>query len=232
MICDALRPINPNDLPSLYDYKYLKSPEPACNRHNLAPFYTLAFQHVRLAVKYTHLDNCHQNYRASIMQKFTRSWAQIYSMRLQFIAEPRIVQGRFLLKATLVFHQISKSTLLSSLSEAPFCFCAHVGAMGMRRLPENTLLNAVLHASQKADGEHDSACEVHSCSQCPTNFTIVFTQGRATFTVWQDLGTGASPEDAYWKSHIWSTSNSIFCGPSFPYRHGSIRRQFYNGNPY
>lgn len=232
--CLALHPINPKDLPSLYGYKYLKScpaPEPACNRHNLAPFYTLAFQHVQLAMKYTHLKNCHQNYRASIMQKFTRSWAHIYSMRLQFIAEPRIVQGKFLLMATLVFHQTSESALLSSLSKAPFCFCAHVGAMGMRRLPENHLLNAVLRASQKADDQHDSACEIHSCSQCPTEFTIVFTQGKATFTVWQDLGTCASPEDPYWKSHIWSISNSIFDGPFSPYRHGSIREMYYNGNP-
>ena len=229
--CLALHPINPKDLPSAYGLAYLRScraPEPARRRHESMPVYAIVFQYMQLAMKYTHLQHHQQDYRANLMRRFASTCPFIRSMRLRFIAEPRIVRGKFLLMATITFDQKSESSLLSNLSRANLTLCAHIGLKEAYSQDSDVLLSAVRRASQMADD--GSTRDIYSCDKCPTDYSIHYNQERAMFSVWQDLGAGASPTDPYWQSHLWRDDNNGFLGLIFPYKHGSIRDLYYSSN--
>ena len=203
--CLALHPINPKDLPSAYGLDYRQScpaPEPARSCHEMMPVYAIAFQHVQLAMKYTHLQHHHQDYRANLMRKFTSTWPSICPRRLRFIAEPRIIQGKLFLMAAIIYNQKSESSLLFNLSRANLSLCAHIGLKGAVSQDSDVLLSAVRRASQMADDPYGSIRDIYSCDKCPTDYSIHYEQEKAIFCVWQDLGAGASPADPYRQSHL------------------------------
>jgi len=70
---------------------------------------------------------------------------------------------------------------------------------------------------------------MYSCDQCPTDYVIAVEDDRVTFNTWQDLGTGISEADSYWRSHVWDESeNNRFRSAKFCYEHGSIRDMYYS----
>lgn len=223
--CRSLHLLDPKDLP-VTGYDKFHKPCPALettwSRHRLMPYYAIAFRHVQLAIKYTRFKDIHQDYRASILQRFAVSIPQFDSMGLIFGAEPIIVSGRFILMTIFVFYTAIEPISFSILSRAHFQICPHLGAGGPL-IPDNRLLAAIRLASNVADGQLGSHQEVHSCDRCPTDFRITIKDRQATLYVWQDLGAGTSPLDPYWRSHIWDEGNGLFKGTKFKYEHGSIR---------
>lgn len=229
--CRALHLLDPKDLPVTgYDkfHKPCPAPEAMWSRHRLMPYYAIAFRHVQLAMKYTRLEGIYQDYRASILQRFTILIPLFYSMRLKFTAEPLIVNGRFILMTTFVFYELARPISFSTLSHAYFGFCPHLSAGDELLDPDNPLFVAIRHAFNVADGQRGLHQEVHSCDRCPTDYLIAVEDGRATLYVWQDLGAGTSAADPYWRSHIWDDKNNAFNGTKFSYEHGSIRDLYYS----
>lgn len=227
--CRALHLLDPKDLPVTgYDKFYTPCParETSWSRHRLMPYYAIAFRHVQLAIKYTRLKDIHQDYRASILQKFTVSIPRWYSMRLNFTAEPVIINGRFILMTIFVFYTAVGPMSFSNLSQAHFHICPHLGVGPL--ILDNRLVAAIRLAFNVADAKRGSHQKAHSCDRCPTDYRIVVKDRRATFYAWQDLGAGISPEDPYWRSHIWDEENGLFKGTRFSYEHGSVRDLYYS----
>jgi len=224
--CRALHLVDLKDLPvTAYDtfYKPCTAPEPLFSRHRLLPYYAVAQRHVQLAIKYTRLAGTHQSYRASILQRFTISYPEFYSLGLDFTAEPIVVHGRFILKTTWDFREAAAPVSFAMISHASFGLCAHLRA-------------ATRFAFEVADVQSGFHQEAHSCDRCPTDCSIVVQGSRAIFHVWQDLGSGLSPMDPYWLSHINDVINDVenneFSGTKFCYKHGSVRDLYYgSGTP-
>lgn len=224
--CRALHHLDTKDLPTMRNdifHRPCPAPEAMWSRHRLMPYYSIAFRHVQLAIKYTRLTRVHQEYRARILQKFTISIPPFYS----FTAEPSIIQGRFILMSTWAFPKAVGPMAVSTLSQMHFQICPHLGK-GISLIPENPLIAAIRFASNVADGQHGVLQDENSCDRCPTDFMISVEDKRAILCVWQDLGAGTSSADPYWRSHIYSKENNLFKGTSFSYEHGSVREFYYS----
>lgn len=229
--CSTLHRLDPKDLPVMSNDKFYMpcpAPEPVRSRHRLMSQYSIAFRHVQLAIKYTRLRDTHQDYRASVMQRFTTSIPQFYSMRLIFSANPTIICGRFILMSTFIFYTPAEQISLSDITRAHFQICPHLGASGPL-LPYNRLLSAIGSACKVAAGQPGLHKSVYSCYQCPTDFTVAIHPRSVSLLVWQDLGAGVSPADPCWHSHIWTDENNRVMGTKFNYEHGSIKKMYYSG---
>lgn len=151
--CRALHLVDLKDLPvTALDnpHRPCPAPETPWDRHRLMCYYSIAFRHVQMALKYTRLGDLHQGYRASILQTFTTSFPISQSMKLKFTAKSTIVNGRFLLMTTFLYYEVDGLISYSQFSQLHFRFCAHLGA-GKFLKPDNPLFTAVRLASDVAD---------------------------------------------------------------------------------
>ena len=223
--CRALHLLDPNDLPTKINNNFHKpcpAPEEMLSPHNLVSHYLIAFHHVQLAIKYTRLARVHQDYCASILQKYTYSFQRGYS----FTAEPAVVHGRFILMITWDFYMAAGPTLFSQVTQAYLRICPHLFT-GAPHIP-SPLLAAIRFAYNVPHSQRGLLQKRDSCDRCPTDFLISVEDGRAKLCVWQDLGDGTSPADPYWRSHIWNLENDLYKGTNFSYKHGSVRDLYYS----
>lgn len=195
------------------------SPLDALLRHSISP--CAAGNEV-----YPRLEGIHQDYRASILRRFTISIPRFYSMRLNFTAEPLVVHGKLILMTIFAFYEDVGSISFSTLSQAHFQFCPHLGA-GRLFHPDIPLLAAIRFTFNEADGQRGLHQKVHSCDRCPTDYSIAIKDRRATLYIWQDPEAGTSPTDPYWRCHILDEVNQ-FNGTKFGYEHGSVRGLYYS----
>lgn len=222
--CNALHIVDPRDFPAAGPNKYSTSC-PALNpwSHGLIDSsYHLMFHHVQLAVKYTRLRNIHQNYRTDILQRYTSfipHFRHLLAM-LDLTAEPVVVQDKFILKMTHVLHNFVEPLSVETLERMSIRLCPHLRTDRLRNGP-SPLLAAVLRTFQAAGSSGD----VHSCDLCPTDYMVELQQDQVTFHVWMDLGSGISPTDPYWRSHVWWSKD--VARAQFIYEHGSIRELYY-----
>ena len=225
--CRALKPVEPEDIPIRLS---VISPQ-RCHKETVEDwqgfrhYYFIAFRHVQLAVKYARLGNVHQEYLSAILQKHSKEVGYFHSMKFGFTAKPIIIDGRFILTQTFTLKEtntpISSSLLLQSCLE----FCPHMRTTFLLDMipPTNPLLEVARSAFDVSGSVRTSSERLHSCDSCPTEFKATFGDRCVIFSVWQDLGTGLSPKDPYWTSHIWSTENNPLHCSKFDYKHGSIK---------
>lgn len=221
--CRALHLLNPNDIIFRGWDEYPKSYTSSMfeDWHFMSPCYALAFRHVQLAIKYTRLRNFHQDYLSSIMQTFTKTMLH-HSMRLKFTAEPVVIDGRFLLMASFTFYEITTPMSSSTLLESHFGLCPHL-TVCEPLLPTKPLVALINSAFVNPPSSRTSYHGLRSCDYCPTDYSLIIGDKRATFSTWQDLGAGASPTDPYWSSHVSTDTNNPYTCTKFEYEHGSIK---------
>ena len=191
--------------------------------------YAADFDHVKLAIKYTQMNGNHQYYREKLLQNHTskdKPW------RLGYIAEPLVIQNRYILKRSYTYTAEPKSFCFDfdSLSIVPILFCPHslLGTMGMTKYPFRAAVRQAFHNHQENPREDDVSPTLFSCIQCPTDFSVLVREDEAVIVCWSDLGTGESPQNPYWQSHLWGPSNNLYVDGHFEYKHGSIRKMYTN----
>ena len=142
--CRALHLLDYRDLPTMRPGSF-KNPCPVPDslesRHYLHPYYSIAFHHVQLAIKYTRHRNFHQEHRAKLLQSFEITFPRLYSMGLMFSATPVIVCGRFILMTAFYFYDAEEPIPISTISDAPLQICPHLRS-GLFLSP-NFLLEAI-----------------------------------------------------------------------------------------
>ena len=237
--CQCLHLLDIKDIPkNPHPYSYYKSPgcpfkDPIWSRHRTGPFYGLAFRHVQLATKFDRHTGWHPKYASGLMKKCKASHPSYKKVKQSFTAEPKIVQGRFLLHVTWTVRILSGLATLDKLSRVFFCICPHLGLSPLPRGPNNgleTAIRAVL-ATDRSGGKHQE--RLHSCKSCPTNYLVTVENGdtEVVVRVWQNLGDGLCQQDPYWVSHIRSSTNNFLTGYDFPEDYGNIRETFENSLP-
>ena len=176
-------------------------PEHTCSRYSVILGYNIAYHHVQLAMKYSRSDEIYPSYRKNVLQKFTTSLSSHNPLSLDFIAEPRIVSGRFLLMMSFTFYDGNEPVCSAVLGSKGFRICPHI-AFGPPLTPNESLSQAIDRELQLDNGETTIDIPVTACNYCASDYKVTIKSGRWTFRVWQDLGAGASPDDPYWKSII------------------------------
>lgn len=113
---------------------------------------------------------------------------------------------------TFVFRRLVERLAVTILVSSLFEFCPHVlGYAGALRTAVQLALD---HAGS----------QVFSCDRCPTDYLVTAQEDQLTVRLWQDLGTGISPTDPYWRSHVdVKGENDSTHAPRFLYKHGSVR---------
>ena len=177
---------------------------------------------MQMAIKYTHLKDVYRDYRESILQKFTISVPHPFSMTLMLMAKPVIAHGRFILMSTF------KS--FKALSHTTIKICPHLGVEKLVE-PDNPLLRTIRCAFDATYSWSGLNQAFQSYDHCPTDFLALIRGLSVMLGVWQDLRTGISPADPYWRSHIWNVKeNDQFHGIKFSYKHGSVRDLFFTSH--
>ena len=234
--CCVLHLVDPKDIP-ITDCNIIGAnlyrapcplPEPLWSRHRLHHNYAVAFRHVQLAIKYSRMGGGYQRYRASIMQRFVVSNRGISSIGYDFVAEPVIVRGRFILMTRFEFYGDVEEVSYWTFMKTTINFCPHhmTGKFNDHNDTFNILMRSLFRQSRNTSGPCQ---EAYSCSRCPSDYAIAIKDKRAIVSVWHDLGTGASTDDPYWQSHIWDYENNMYNkGTEFPYEHGSIEKMYYS----
>jgi len=233
--CCALHLVDPKDIPvtgcDVYGHNLYRTrcplPEPLWSRHRSYRKYAMAFRHVQLAIKYSRMKGVHQHYRARIMQKSVVSHPQYYSIGMTFVAEPIIVYGRFILMTMFEFYEGLEEVSYSTLVQIPVLFCPH-HSIGTFTNHNDAFVTSLRSAFRRSSDTCRPCYRAYSCDRCPSDYSIVIKDKKALISIWHDLGTGVSPEDPYWQSHIWDDKNNHYKGTQFPYQHGSIFRMYYS----
>lgn len=221
VICNGLHHIDYLDFPGNGDWPF-SGPDRRCarcelweNSHSVG-FIKTSFRHTKLATKYTRMDTIHQDYCQSLLRKHESSH---HDYGYRFIAEPRVVLNRYILMATCIFTAGVKPYCFESLCKIPIQFCPHSRITRLNDPVNFPFASVVQQAFYSLKDEQVPQARFLSCDYCPTDISILIEQGKACIVSFSDLGTGESPEDPYWKSHIeyyWKNGR-------FKYDHGSIR---------
>lgn len=189
--------------------------------------YSIANCHVQFAVKFSHMQSVHQEYRKNLMRDLYYSGPWGKNLQCNFAAEPRIVDDKFLLKIKFEIYKNSKELSYENVIDGEYRFpCPHhfIGSDLARRDDLLTVVRAAL--CQRRNCPPMS----YSCNQCPSDYEVVVEDDeRLLISIWKDLGSGYT-EDAYWRSHvICAQSNSYFSAPELEYDHGSIKAMYSSG---
>lgn len=204
--CNALHIVDPKDVPKrVYDGSCKECiPNKSSGRVSILAYYAVEFHHVQLAIKYTRLGNIHQHYRARILQKYTKSKLLYASTKqrftaLDFTAEPVIVQSRFIMMETFVFRDQDQPLSITTFAAQFFKVCPHLPVdAGALRTAMQLAFDLDLAGRQPS-----LPPKVYSCDRCPTDYLVTVQRDRPLIQVWQDFGSGTSPTDPYWRSHVW-----------------------------
>lgn len=174
--CRSLHLLDPKGLP-VTGYERFSHPCPGpkiiSKRDSLIPCYSITFHRVQLAIQHNRLKGVHQDYCASIMQRFTTSVPRYYSMQMHISADPVVIDGRFILMTIYNFHTAGKPMSSMDLSQAHLQICPHLGA-GSHVITDNPLLAAIRSAPNRCR-YGCSRGDYFSCDRCPTDFHMQFT---------------------------------------------------------
>lgn len=177
--------------------------------------YFLAQPHIHTAIKYSRMtgpDAPHRVYMAKLMKPRT-SVFHCRDVTSILPIKPYILNGMFIL-STRWLRTIPQESL--QCYEERMRICSHLALDHHRVLCICHKHDAIVRKDTTFRG---------SCNHCPTDFEVLYQLGRREVRTWEDLGTGDSPDDASWRSHVGYERTREFLDSEFPYEHGSIRAQ-------
>lgn len=244
--CCVLHLINPEeDVPGIYRPRCRDTYHAPCplsereeGRVDSSAHYAFGYRHVQLAVKYSRLGGkaVHQRYLHRIMREFAKTGnpPSSWPTRIQsdaFTARPRIVRGKFIVRARYHFFQDLPKISYSNIVETPIPFCPHqyIGPLYYSEDPVVLIIGSLfqLPSGTPYPGFHQRK---FSCDRCPSDYEFIMKGKTLTVFIWRDLGTGTYlDEDPCWRSQV-DTDNAN-CRPQsnsfLPlYEHGSIKTMF------
>ncbi|KAL7915777.1 hypothetical protein GGI35DRAFT_485318 [Trichoderma velutinum] len=209
--------------------------------------YCLQQNHIQNALKLSRMGNTHQKYLDSLMMPHK------YSFRTEFMfgppftetysAEPRIINGRFILQEEWVITD-ERNVIRPLNYHINIPGCPHLCIFGkgiinskwwkrqggrVARLA-NPNFRAILlleKTIQKAI-RYKGWIFCISCPRCPTDFEVIVSRNVRTATIraWHDFGGEGAPMDTGWDVHVQNigVSDWMYQGPWLGHVPGSIER--------
>jgi hypothetical protein len=252
--CGTVHAVNTKDVPYI---RCVKSCYPCrdwsqLRCHNFGIRYQLSYQHVQLALKYSRRQpsssslssllslvslrnvsgkypdpNVYDSYLSRLLWPFTSHALWYNRVAIDFIAQPRVIDGRFILHSRWEFTiRAGLETVLVTLEDIrPSVLCPHLNLTRTHypRVRSNPMITTAVYAFSNR-GNHTSY--LGSCTRCATDYSIAAKPTGVTIEAWQDLGNSGSPWDPYWVAQMWNTDNTEYWGPTVQHEPQSIMRNW------
>ncbi|KAL7952756.1 hypothetical protein V8C34DRAFT_298648 [Trichoderma compactum] len=257
--CCKLHPMDTSDVPRAY--RAISARDVPCtvdrSRGIEIEAYSVQHYHVQFALKLSRLGNIHRRYLKTLMKTYTSTGKSlILPLTESYIAEPRIINKRFILREEWKISNNTSSAISIFPDERGLVppVCPHMemifgGPASSRRwkesyisqmahMPNNNSMWQLLKEVTLLEEGIASACEspgqwiFNSCLHCATDFAIMLStdEREATIRAWHDFGIEGSPMDIGWKAHVKDWNAYWFdLGPYLDYHHGSIRELWLEG---
>ena len=237
--CCVLHLMNPEDIPGIWrsrcwDTYHAPCPLPELKegRVSFSAHYAFGYRHVQLAFKYLRLGGkaVHQRYLNDIMREFVISENPSSRPRIQsdtFTALPRIVRGKFIVRARYDFSEDLPKVSYSNIVKTPISFCPHhhMGPLHYFKDPVILMIHSLFQqpSGTPYPGFHRRK---FSCDRCPSDYEFIMEDKMLTVIIWRDLGAGTYLDDPCWRSQIDTNKNYRLQSNQFLYEHGSIKTMF------
>lgn len=245
--CARLHKVNVGDTPSRgHNRPPGECPYPNFNRYDWWMGYSLSYNHVQLALKYTRLKGAYTDYLARLMAPV--SFNTRHSSRDDFVEfctkVPGIRAGRFILQ-TIIEYSLTNTTGLASrmIIERDLgtsMLCKHISV-------QTVLDNMCVWGEGNADhllktleslATRDADLR-YSCCRCRTDMLAQFRRGLWTFRSWQDFGSeteaGIGASDILLSQFQWGLWGGCDVGhlqrPKIPHVHGSLEKLWNSETP-
>ncbi|KAF6839203.1 hypothetical protein CPLU01_01941 [Colletotrichum plurivorum] len=142
-----------------------------------------------------------------------------------YYAQPRVVDGRFLLHAEHGFRPRLMPTGETFTDRGMGRMCPHLTSVqqsnGFLGMCDQGLLDTGLAALfDQTQGAHGR------CERCPTDYSIHLGKTWIVCRSWRDLGSYQSPMAEGWTVHVRTAGNNDSAGPTIPHEPGSVRRMY------
>lgn len=235
-MCDNIHPAEYHDIPNMdrcdpiYQSYRTNHPDPYQSRMRadrlvyLQYEYKVSFTHVQLALKYARMEGKHQDCRMNILSK-AEVCPQGSTITKYFTAQPKVINGRFILLAEYVLHAHSLRNPVGRRWKIPVKACPHHW-LGIGEGHHYSCAPVLRKFAIAAGAMQDRQTELFSCDSCPTDYSVGAGNDEVIVKAWYDLGSGLSVEDPSWQSHLWTSTNGILVRPKFKYEHGSISKLY------
>lgn len=218
--CNQLHLVDLEDIPASKEAMLIERPysepcaaaEPRSSRHRLTTRYALANRHVRLAVKYERMvGHQREEYLEKLLQGFEYS-TSIFSTFYRFSVKPEVIGGHFLVKAT---HSYKPMYSYQPTEGPELDLCPHLTAK-IDWISRGSPCVSVKGSGIDVEGDKMSydghEIKVHCCARCPLDYLVSLgTDERPDeiyLRTWTDYGAGLTPNDPYWRSHIFNATES------------------------
>ena len=225
--CKQLHKFYRHDLPSRpYDF-YTRNSCPLAGTystdHEFGFCYYIAYRHVQLAIKYTRLSAVKPWYMTKLLAPYhLKGYTNDKILKVTYDARPKIVNGRFLLFSCWKYSPNERAVDISTIPRCTY-FCPHLRLVGNASARARTnALTAAVYMSLESPKVWING----SCDRCPTDYRVDTRESTLTIWFWQDFGTGISPTDRTWKSHIWGPENGENGPLAVTHEAGRIRRDY------
>ncbi|KAL7813708.1 hypothetical protein V8C26DRAFT_436255 [Trichoderma gracile] len=232
--CCKLHPIHTSDFPMcLRSSRGQWFPCAVDHSHRYGgDYFQIQHHHIQLALKLSRRGNMHQKYLAELMSTCIYPTHKLKRFKQSYKAEPRIINGQFLLRESNLENSRNLKRLILSAR-------AQVANLTQRELM------AIFRGATLVEDEIDLALEspgwwrFNSCMRCHTDFGVMVTPDKRTATIqaWHNFGVEGSPMDANWRAYThdsYSTAYDSFVrngNAPLHHRHGSVRELYYESTP-
>lgn len=259
--CSKLKPVSFDDTPKDLDYDGCKRVWWEPHETRFEPSYSLQYSHVQLALKYTRKalpGSVYEEYLARLMAPHCNQYAPWRDTcgEIVYEAEPKIVDGRFLLREEWIFfsrdvatrpattgRDVSFQHVCTEIQHDRLHVCAHLeGRSGPDGIPES---------ERTRENEASWSTDLHrnmrralkgrswrrygfSCPYCPTDCEVCLWGLRTrsgcqpfVLRVWKDLGCESSMA-AQWYVRTNNHGSALEASYDEP---GRVRRAFGPGTP-
>lgn len=232
--CCRLHAVDSSDTP--------RAPRAPCHPHlsrGIGKHYSIQHYHIQLALKYHRLGKSHQKQLGRLMAPYASHSSLGSTLKKAYTAEPKIVNGRFVLREEWVFRDRIGRIPRQVLNYYCVMLCPHLllspirprsGDVPPSRWASQILCPAMEFEQLVTAAFHAPGVDVYgSCHRCPTDYAILCTDPRTiSFRAWHDFGSHGSSQDLSWRAHVWTSENTPTGGLTLHHVPGSIRDLFLN----
>jgi len=223
MSCDKIHGIEARDVPIgtwKFSYRACQPADGLIDRHDTGPGYQITHKHVQIGAKYARFGANSKHLAALLAPYSTADKTYNKLLRFEYYAQPKVVDGRFLVLSRWCYAPIRDPVSEETLPKF-ITFCPHLRthfSISLTPVFINSISLALRSSIQNPGTQIRGGCD-----RCLTDYAMEFSyDGTLSISFWRDFGDGSSlpSADPSWGAHISCTTLTVSHEP------GSIRSRY------
>jgi hypothetical protein len=182
--------------------------------------YCLQQRHIQLTLRYARKGLCKDHLARLLRPYHDSDYTSINPLTVETVAQPAIIDGRYLLHLTERFRSTLSGQLTIGLLQL-LKICPHLA----RTSPSEAVKNPLRQVLEDIFDGGETL--VHgACGWCPTDYTLQLFEDFLQMEVWYDFGSDGSPNSPYWFSRIHEPNDGSLRQQSIVHEPGSVRNRY------